>query len=376
MSSVTYKCPNCGGPLSFKPDLQKLKCDYCLSEYTEQEARDFAGKHAKDALSESDASAHADASSIQPASDPLSTTSAEAGSTEQAFEQQARLYLCDSCGAEIVTDETTAATFCYYCHNPTILPRQLSGTFRPQKVIPFQFNREEATRSFVKWCRRKPLLSTIFTSHSELEKLSGIYVPFWLHDCEVQGSLMAKGKKVRSWSKGGYHYTETKHYQIARTGTARYSGVPADGSKKMDDAMMKVLEPYDYKELTDFSMAYLSGYLAEKYDVGKDEVFPGVSQRVQDDTDTLLRDTIQGYSHVHTEQSHMEMEQVTCTYVLLPVWMFTYQFKGKTYMFAMNGQTGKIAGSLPISWKRAAAWFGIVTGVSFAALSTGGAFLW
>ncbi|WP_147535759.1 hypothetical protein [Bacillus marasmi] len=356
MGVIVYKCINCGGPLAFKAESQNWTCDYCMSKFSEQDVRNFI--HNEQSVTEASAS---------------SNTLQE---QDQEFHEKAMGYSCESCGAEIVTDETTVATFCYYCHNPTIIPRRLEGEYRPEKVIPFKFNRDKATEIFKAWCKKKPLLSKKFTSTSELEKLSGIYVPFWLFDCQSNGEVSGEATIVRSYTSGDTRYTETKYYHILREGKAIFQDVPADGSKKMDDELMSILEPYDYKDLTDFSMSYLSGFLAEKYDMDQNDVYNRVSKIIRNNMTSLLRDTIQGYSSVTVSSSDIKLKQVEATYVLLPVWMFTYQFNGKTYMFAMNGQTGKISGKLPISAGRAASWFGAISASTFVMLMIGGQFLW
>jgi DNA-directed RNA polymerase subunit RPC12/RpoP len=356
---IVYKCINCGGPLAFKAETQNWTCDYCLSEFTETDVRDFISNE------QSQSEATMSEESLQ-----------QKQEQDDEFTEKATGYSCQSCGAEIVTDDTTAATFCYFCHNPTIIPRRLEGEFRPEKVIPFKFNREKATEIFIKWCKEKPLLSKAFISSSQLEKLSGIYVPFWLFDSDTVGDVSGEATKVRTYTRGDTRYTETKYFRVVREGTATFKAVPADGSKKMDDTLMEILEPYDYSELTDFSMSYLSGYLAEKYDMDQNDVYGRVSKIIRNNVSTLLEDTIQGYSSVSIRNANVHLKNVAAAYVLLPVWMLTYQFKGKTYIFAMNGQTGKISGRLPISIGRASSWFGIISASVFTLLFLGGQFLW
>ncbi|CAM3747824.1 hypothetical protein [Marinicrinis lubricantis] len=359
MGVVIYKCMNCGGPLAFKPESQNWTCDYCLSEFGEQEVRDFI--HHEQTHAETSMTGEA----LQHKKE-----------QDQEFQDKAMGYTCESCGAEIVTDDTTAATFCYYCHNPTIIQRRLEGDFRPEKVIPFQFNREQATAKFIKWCRRKPLLSKWFIADSQLEKLSGIYVPFWLFDCDIEGEISGEATRVRTYTRGDTRYTETKYFHVDRGGSAAFRDVPADGSRKLDDELMTILEPFDYKDLKDFTMAYLSGYLAEKYDMDQNDVYGRVSTIIRNHMSSLLQETIQGYNRVSIHHTHVKFHKVEATYVLLPVWMFTYHYKGKIYMFAMNGQTGKIAGRLPISWGRVGSWFGAVSAAVFTALIIGGQLLW
>lgn len=355
---VVYKCQNCGGPLEFKADSQSWKCEYCTSDFTEEDLQGIIKKEETEAQAQlSEEERHQE--QVQ----------------ETEFHEKATGYSCKSCGAEIVTDETTAATFCYYCHNPTIIPGQLSGDYRPAKVIPFQYDKQKATEAFIQWCKKKPLLPKFFTANSELEKLSGVYVPFWLFDCDTSGEVQADAKRVRSYTRGDIRYTETKHYRVERAGKANFRGVPADGSTKMDEKLMQVLEPYDYNQLRPFSMSYLSGFLAEKYDLNQNDVYGRISKSVRGFTRSLLSDTISGYSSVRETYSNVKINRADATYALLPVWVFTYQYKGKTYIFAMNGQTGKIAGNLPISFKRAAAWFGIISGASFITMLLGGLFI-
>lgn len=359
MGVVVYKCINCGGPLAFKAESQNWTCDYCLSEFTEQEVRKFINEEEtkmEESLSE--------------------TALQQKKEQDQEYHDKATGYSCSSCGAEIVTDDVTAATFCYYCHNPTIIPRRLEGEYRPEKVIPFKIDKERAQKLFIEWCRKKPLLSKWFISASQLEKLSGIYVPFWLFDYDTMGEIDAEATKVRTYTSGDTRYTETKFYHVKREGQANFRKVPADGSKKMDDELMHVLEPYHYGDLKDFSMSYLSGFFAEKYDMNQNDVYPRVSELIKKHTTTLLRDSITGYSSVSVKNARINFKRVQATYVLLPVWIFTYQYNGKTYMFAMNGQTGKIAGNLPISIGRAVSYFAGVSAAVFASLLLGGLFLW
>lgn len=356
MSIITYKCPNCGGPLKFGVDTQNWKCEFCLSTFNNDEVEAMEKKNTE--------AEPADADAAQ-----------EQGAADDEFASKARVYSCTSCGAEIVTDETTAATFCYYCHNPAIIPGQLSGNYKPSKVIPFKIGRDKATEAFIKWCKRKPLLSRKFISDANLKLLSGIYIPFWLFDCDAEGEMSADGRKVRSWTSGDERYTETRYYNVRRAGEATFEGMPADGSQKIEDGLMEAIEPFDYSQMEDFSMAYLSGYFAQKYDMDQNQVFGRIKERIYDYTSHLLRETITGYTTVTVKGCNVNVYDAAADYVLLPAWMFTYSYKGKTYMFAMNGQTGKIGGRLPLSIARMAVWFFGVSAVSFAILVIGGMLL-
>lgn len=332
METNTCKCPNCGAPLEFKTDTQSWTCEYCLSNFNEDEVKSLFDNQELGNENE-----HTQQHQKMNENDTKST-------------EKANIYKCTNCGAQVITGETTSATFCCYCHSPIILSEQLLGGYHPAKIIPFKFNREEAVNSFNKWCLKKPLLPIGFCTNSQLEKLSGIYVPFWLFDCHVRGNMSAVAEKVSTWKSGDRKYTQTDYYNVYRKAEATFTGIPADGLTIMDDDMMEILEPYDYSDMKDFSMAYLSGYYAERYDVDEKEVQDRIEDRINKYTLELLRNTIEGYSSVtENDDGNVDIYKSEVTYVLLPVWILTYNYKDKIYMYAMNGQTGKIAGDLPIS---------------------------
>ncbi len=357
MSILVYKCPQCSAALAFDAEKQSWDCPYCSGSFDLEQLEKIEASKASEFTHE-DVESHDEMQIDDP-----------------HFNSDARVYSCPDCGAQIVTDATTAATFCAFCQNPTIIPGQLLGDFRPSKVIPFKFNKESATNAFTKWCGKKPLVPKNFKSGPHLEKITGIYLPFWLFNCDVSGSLTANATNERTWRSGNTEYTETKHYTIYRDGEMCFKSIPADGSAKMDDKIMDLLEPFNYDELVDFSMSYLSGYFAEKYDQNEKEVFPRIEKRVYDDTTTQLRNTIGGYSSVQVIDSQVSIDRCETAYTLMPIWMLNYKYKGKDFLFAMNGQTGKVAGKLPLSLFRVAAWFTGMAAAIFGILFIGGMLL-
>ena len=141
-----------------------------------------------------------------------------------------------------------------------------------------------------------------------------------------------------------------------------------DGSTKMEDAFMESIEPFDYKQLTSFDMAYLTGYLADKYDVPSENGEPRVRQRVDAAMDDRLQSTFVGYSSVVPTSRQLNIKHNKARYVFVPVWILNTKYKDKIYTFAMNGQTGKMTGAFPICPKKTAAWFaGVTAGVALLA---------
>lgn len=364
MDVITHKCPNCGGPLTFEPSDQKFHCPYCLSIFTADEVSEFEAKQkaaqmkdeAPTAATGTDDSANAQA----PPEATATTDSDAAGNME--------LYLCPSCGAEIVTDATTAATYCYYCHNPVVLQGRLSGKFLPDKVLPFTVSKDEATKKFLAWSQSKQFVPKAFFNADQVEKLTGVYFPYWNTNAEAEGGINGMGTSLRVWIVGDIEYTETKQYEVRRAGKIKFRDLVKNAlSKNTQQKMVESVQPFHLDQAVNFKDQYLSGFQAEKRDIEYDALQKNLQGELKGYAENLLRGTVGTFSSFVVNNSHLEMVDQQKEYMLLPVWLVTYQAdddRKKTYYYAMNGQTGKVAGILPISYKK----LGLVSFGIFAAL--------
>lgn len=344
MNTVQYKCPNCGAELTFDPEHQNFNCEYCDTSYTEAEMQQLYQNMEQQANQNADAAAE----------------TLESENDDKAFENETRLYTCQNCGAQIIAEAETSATFCYYCHAPVVLAGRLTGEYKPAYVLPFAVTRDAAVKKFHDWCKKRWFLPRSFTSEKQLEKMTGVYVPFWLTNCDAKADVTALAKKERSWRQGDYRVTETKEYAVKRLAKVPYRGVPADGSQKIEDALMDAIEPFSYDKMKPFSMKYLSGFMAQKYDVPYDQILSRIHKRIDTHAVKVVERSITGYSS-HVVTSHnVQMENIRHDYVLLPVWFMHYQYHGKDYDFAMNGQTGTQAGTPPLSWPKALICSGVI----------------
>jgi len=340
---LEYKCPCCGGEIAFDSASQQMKCPYCNTEFEAETLRQF---------NQAQEGPPAQPTEWEPNAGPWD-------------EEGLQGYLCPSCGGELMGDATTAATRCPYCGNPAVLPNQLSGVYKPDFLIPFQLDKQAAQKAFQDNLKGKHLLPKHFRDQSILGDITGIYVPFWLYDCDAGANIAYRATRVQTWVGGRYQYTRTDHYQVLRAGEASFAGIPADGSQKMDDAYMDALEPFDYNGIKPFEMTYLSGYLADKFDVTADQDRPRLERRVAASMEQALRSTVSGYATVSKERENEWLSYASAHYAMLPVWTLNAKYKDKNYHFAMNGQTGKFVGELPVSRGRMAAWFfGLFGGIS------------
>ena len=341
--AVTYKCPNCGADLRFDEQTQEMVCEHCgtqiaVSDLQEEEPEREEGfrVEVEDAEGEDD-------------------------SGQGDF----RAFHCPSCGAQLMTDDTTAATFCMFCGNPALIEERLSKEKRPAYVLPFQKSRKDAEEVFRNWARRGLLTPKHFSAKSTVEKISGIYVPFWLYDYAADADVQAHATRVCTSRRGDTEYIHTDHFRLTRDVSNRYEKIPADASANMPDDVMDRLEPFDYGKMVPFEMPYLAGFLAEKYSYDGQQIKKRAEKRAEQYILEDARETMTGYATVSvtSEQVRLRCEQMK--YVLLPVWMLNYRYKGKQYLFAMNGQSGRYVADRPLSVGKAVGWWcGITAGLS------------
>lgn len=346
---TNYQCPACMGPLHFVGASGKLECEYCGASYDAAEIEAlYAEKEEKAAVAQQAAEAGQSAPSEDGGAWDTSGFSEDWGAEGDGM----RAYSCPSCGAELICDENTAATSCPYCGNPTVVPGQFSGQLRPDFIIPFKLSKEDAVKALKDHYKGKIFLPRSFTQENHVQEIQGIYVPFWMFDGEAEGDARYKATRSHTYSSGDYEITETEHYEIFRAGFLSFEKIPADASSKMPDDHMDSIEPYDYQELKPFSTAYLPGFLADKFDVTVEQCLQRADQRCEGTLSAALRNTVTGYDTCMLIHDTIKLKRGKVHYALMPVWMLNTTWKGKNFLFAMNGQTGKLVGDLPVSWGR------------------------
>ncbi|MBR4942261.1 MAG: hypothetical protein IKZ19_09715 [Clostridia bacterium] len=337
-----YKCPACGAGLVYGATSGDMLCEYCDSHFTLEQLEEISAVEAE-------------------ASEKDDISWEEHEDSELTGEYSA--VICPSCGAEIVADETTAATECVYCGNPTLIRKKLTGIFKPDWVIPFKVTKKQAVAALEKLYKGKKLLPDAFTKDNRVEKVTGMYVPYWLFDCHASGNMTYDATRVSVFSDAKFNYTRTDKYLVTRSGNADFKNIPVDGSAKLDNKYTEAIEPYDYSELTEFSDMYLSGYMADRYDVESKDCVSRVDERVKASLRAEFDATVNGYSSVTPRSGNVKSENGKIQYALMPVWMLNTKYKDKIYTFAMNGQTGRIIGDLPVdkakAFKQFLLWGGI-----------------
>ena len=347
-----FKCPCCDGAIEFDGSLQKMKCPYCDTEFEMETLKAYDAE-------------------LNGTPEENMSWDTEAGSQWQAGEADGlRVYTCNTCGGEIVADETTGATECPFCGNPVVMTGQFAGALKPDLVIPFHVDKKAAIAALQNHYKGKRLLPKVFKDQNHIKEVKGLYVPVWLFDTDANAHVRYKATRTRVWSDSQYRYTETSHFAVTRAGGIGFENVPVDGSTKMDDTLMESIEPFDIKGAVDFQTAYLSGYLADKYDVDAQASIGRANERIKRSTEEAFASTVQGYTSVVPVSSNINLQNGRARYALYPVWILNTKWNDQNFTFAINGQTGKIAGDLPMDKGAFRRWlFGLGGAVAAAAFA-------
>ena len=347
-----YKCPCCDGAIEFDSSVQKMKCPYCDTEFEMETLQAY------------------DRELNEPQQDAMQWQAAAGSDWQEEEAERLKSYVCQSCGGEILTEQTTGATECPYCGNPVVMMAQFAGTLKPDYVIPFKLSKQDAVTALKKHYQGKRLLPKVFKDQNHIEEIKGIYVPFWLFDADADANIRYKATRTSFWSDSNYNYTKTSHYSVTRGGSIGFQRVPVDGSTKMDDTLMESIEPYDHSQAVDFQTAYLAGFLADRYDVDAQQSADRANQRIRTSTENAFAETVMGYNTVLPVATSIQLKNTKAKYALYPVWLLHTDWNGKKYTFALNGQTGKMAGDLPLDkaayWKWLLGLTGLIGTAAFA----------
>lgn len=300
---MIFKCKNCGGNVIYSPEKRGMFCPFCDS----------------------------------------------ADSDERMDYNEEELTVCPNCGGEVPVEQHTSATKCPYCDNYLIFNSRVEGEYEPKLIIPFRMGKETCKsriRDKFKKCLFAP---TDFLSEVRLNDMIGVYVPYWFYDYDVNCRFQGEGTKLKSWRAGDIQYTETSYYNVQRNIDIDFRKIPVDASIGMPDGVMDLMEPFEYGELETFKPEYMSGFYSEKYNMTSDMVENRANQKMRDDASKLVNESYSGYNTVRTIVNNVQVKDSDVTYGLLPIWKYIYTYKEKEYPFYVNGQTGKIVGTAPVS---------------------------
>lgn len=334
-----FECKNCGAELYWDSNANCLKCEYCEAEY---QPSDFGATSA-------DLEEEATQNNKEP-----ETADEYARATDDSDSIELVVYKCEHCGAEIVTAKSTIATTCAYCGRAISMTNKMVENFKPDLVIPFSIDEEKAKEIYKKHIRKNLLKPKTFVSENVIKKLKGIYVPFWLHSFVIDAHTDAEIERSHSRRVGDDKIIHHEEYRLSFDSQGVFTQVPTDALKNLDNALMESIEPYDYNTLKEFNPAYMAGFYAEEYNENEEATVTRALERGYATMDTSIDSEAKKHGAKRITSSNRSMSDLISKYTMLPVWLLNVDYKGKDYLFAINGQTGKIVGKIPVSKRKAA----------------------
>lgn len=312
-----YECPNCAGNLKFDIKRQMLYCEYCDTAVDPY-----------DIQKEQDAEEHSD-------------------------EYEVTVFTCPQCGGEIISEDTTAATFCSFCGAAAILNSRVSRERRPAHIIPFSRTREDCASAYAKMMRRAIFAPKELKDAEHIEKFRGIYMPYWVYSFEREGITSFPGSRSRR--RGDYIYT--RHYDLECEVKSSYHGLAFDASAAFSDNLSEAIAPFDLREGKDFTPSFLSGFYADTNDVS-DKVYRSDAEDMvaEDGFKRMSRDAVcrrydaSGYRS--SLKNAIRPTRQTTELAMLPVWFLAYRNGDRVSYAVVNGQTGKAAAEIPIDVRK------------------------
>ncbi len=320
-----YNCKNCGAVLYWDTKENCLNCQYCGSKYQPEEFEDYTDT-----------------------TEQVQSEEAQQEYTNATVGEDMCVYECKNCGGEIVTLKTTMATICPYCSEAVSITSKSAGDFRPKMCIPFSKDKEEITKLYKSYVNHSFLTPRKFKEQNTIEKYQGLFAPFYLHTIDDEASHVFEGEKLSSHRRGDDRVTVHSVYELQLDAEAVFERIPTDGSVRIDDKLMEAIEPFDYEGCRDYNPAYMAGFAAEQTDDEEQVLRERALQRAKKSMESKARESFAGYSSLMLKRDSHKIKSHESEYVMLPVWLLNVNYNGKKYTFAVNGQTGKVSGRLPM----------------------------
>ena len=307
-------CPSCMASLVFDAESGKMECKFCgcffnLEDIAEQEDKAEEKAEAK----------------IEEKVDTNSDT------------MQCNIYSCTECGAELAVNGVEASTFCAYCGQPTIVFSRVSQELKPKWIIPFSVKRDEAIET-IRARFRKGKYIPEEVKNFEVERVRGIYIPYWLYDTYYYDKQIIQG------TVGSGKHKKTKYYM--READCEFTKLTVDASSRLQDESSQRLEPFYTDALKPFEVAYMSGFYADRFDQHYRDLRGIAHQRTKELFDDQMIKSVKA-SNCKIEMSRPSFAVRSADYALFPAWFMTFRYQDKPYTMLVNGQTGKLVGAVP-----------------------------
>lgn len=325
-SSYNYKCPECGAPMHYDPESEKLKCDYCyklvdIQKLTSNEEFSFDEKEL----------------------------------INEEWKNENQLIRCKNCGAENVVNKKVLSITCPFCSSNQVITLDEVSGMKPNRVIPFHINHEDAKTSYINFIKKRFFVSNIVRKADFKINLNGVYMSSWTYDSKTYSTYVARLGKDYTVTVGTgdnkHTETRTKWFIVRGDINIDFDDVLVASGKSISQTELSKIEPYRTNESLVFSEEFLTGFSTEHYSLEMKEGFNQAKNIMKDKIRTAILSRY-NYDRVDYVNINTGYKDITYKYVLLPIWIGLYQINNKKYRFLVNGESGKVIGKYPLSaWK-------------------------
>ena len=323
IKTENLSCPTCGAYLIFSPKKQCLYCEHCGYEQA-----------------------------IEPNGSVQEISLAEGIAVISNWNDSAKMYSCENCGAKVLLENGETAASCPFCGTPHIIESEELPGLRPNAILPFKQSKEDAEDFALTWAKKKLFAPSNFKKRAAVEGLSGVYAPCFTFDSDTRSTYVGV--------LGKYYTVTVGSGKDRRTETrVRYFSVSGNYNQFFDDLVYEVspmINQKIYEKMGSFPLKtavvyddkYMSGYCSNYYERDMNSCWEDAKK----DIDGIIRKNIVKQYNADVVQSlnvqtiHLN---VTYKYVLVPVYVGKFYYKNKLYNFYESGITGKVTGKYPVS---------------------------
>ncbi len=342
-----YPCASCGASLTFAPGTTHMECPYCGTENEiDIDLTEFE-EHDLETLPPS------------PATD----------KTGMGVEQ--RSFKCENCGAIQALEPATIATECAFCGSPAIVETPSNPTLvRPTALVPFALDVDSARRKYRQWLGawwRRLISPGSLKQTAVITKITGMYTPFYTFDAQAESDwsgwrgdyyyvTVGSGKNARRVRRTRWTYRSGHHSRF-------YDDVLIYASRGLPEEKLRDAMPFHLQRLVPYKTEFLAGFAAEEYTLDPDSMWGTARDTMKSHEWQACRRELGGDTYRNLGV-HTTLQDPTWKHILLPIYMANYLHGERQFHFLVNGQTGEVKGTAPISWPKIVAMVGIGIGAA------------
>lgn len=324
----SYVCANCGGGIRYDISRRQLICASC-------------GTPAPFKLND-----------VPPREHPYTAQAVSASRTTGRQQAETQEITCQNCGAQVMFSAHQTATSCPMCGSAHIAAAKQAEGIPPDGIIPFKVDQYQAQELFRKWVRSRWFAPNSLKKSYQEGKLTPVYLPYWTFDAQAQANYQGRGGRVRHVRRGKQSYTTVDWFPVSGTVRENFDDIQICASANAQRKLAGEIQPFGTSRGCEpYDVAYLAGAQAEHYAVQLDDGYRQAQGQMEAALESAATNQIlaRGFQQASVTRLNPSFTNVTYKQVLLPVWLAAFTQGGKSWHYAINGETGKVSGERPYS---------------------------